>query len=54
MLSLVDPSDFPLRTLPGTVRDLFVNANGAQMLAFDNVRLHIACDLRRSVPDRDR
>jgi hypothetical protein len=37
MLSLVDPSDFPLRTLPGTVRELFVNANGAQMLAFDNV-----------------
>ena len=34
---LVDPSNLPLRTLPGTVRDLFVNINGAQVLGFDNV-----------------
>jgi hypothetical protein len=35
--SLTDPSNLPLRTLPGTVRDLFVNVNGAQVLAFDNI-----------------
>jgi hypothetical protein len=37
MRRLVDPSSVPLRTLPGTARDLFINADGAQMLAFDNV-----------------
>jgi hypothetical protein len=36
-LSLVDPSSAPLRSLPNTMRDFFVNAHGAQALAFDNV-----------------
>jgi hypothetical protein len=35
--SLVDPSNVPLRTLPTTVRDLFVSAHGSRALAFDNV-----------------
>ena len=35
--SLIDPNKVPLRTLPTTVRDLFVGANGSNVLAFDNV-----------------
>ena len=35
--SLTDPSVAPLRTLPGTVRDLFVGAHNSHMLVFDNV-----------------
>src|SRR5262249_51795421 len=35
--SLTDPSDVPLRTLPSTVRDLFVGASAAYTLMFDNV-----------------
>jgi hypothetical protein len=34
---LTDPSDAPLRTLPGTVRDLFVAVYNAQTVALDNV-----------------
>jgi hypothetical protein len=35
--SLIDPNKVPLRNLPTTVRDLFVGANGSNVLAFDNV-----------------
>jgi hypothetical protein len=35
--SLVDPSNLLLRSLPTTVRDLFVGANGSYVMAFDNV-----------------
>jgi hypothetical protein len=35
--SLIDPNTVPLRTLSGTVRDLFIAANGSHALAFDNV-----------------
>jgi hypothetical protein len=34
---LTDPSDAPVRTLPETVRDLFVAAHNAHTIAFDNV-----------------
>jgi hypothetical protein len=35
--SLIDPNETPLRTLPGTVRDLFVSVHNSRMLVFDNV-----------------
>ena len=35
--ALVDPNVAPLRTLPGSERDLFLAANNSQVLAFDNV-----------------
>jgi hypothetical protein len=35
--SLTDPNDVPLRNLPGTVRDLFVDAHAAHMLGYDNL-----------------
>ncbi len=34
---LVDPNSAPLRTLPKEVRDLFIAANSAWVLAFDNL-----------------
>lgn len=34
---LVDPNSAPLRTLPREVRDLFIAANSAWVLAFDNL-----------------
>ena len=35
--SLIDPNVTPLRTLPGTVRDLFVSVHNSHMLVCDNV-----------------
>jgi hypothetical protein len=35
--NFVDPNEVPLRSLPTTVRDLFVAANGSRALAFDNI-----------------
>jgi hypothetical protein len=35
--SLIDPNLIPLRTLPGTVRDLFIGVRNAHMLVWDNV-----------------
>jgi hypothetical protein len=37
--SLVDPHAVPLRNLPTTLDDLFVGANGAHAMAFDNVSI---------------
>jgi hypothetical protein len=34
---LLDPNSTPLRTLPGTVRNLFVSANNGYALSFDNL-----------------
>jgi hypothetical protein len=34
---LVDPNEVALRTLPSTVRDIFVSAHGSHTLVFDNV-----------------
>jgi hypothetical protein len=38
---LTDPSQVPLRTLPNTVRDLFVSSCNSHTLAFDNVSVAI-------------
>jgi hypothetical protein len=35
--SLVDPSDLPEQSLPGTVREIFVNAHSARVLPFGNI-----------------
>jgi hypothetical protein len=35
--SLVDPNTAPLRALPREDRDLFIAANNAHVLAFDNI-----------------
>ncbi len=35
--NLVDPNGIPLRSLPTTVEELFVSANGAHTMVFDNV-----------------
>jgi hypothetical protein len=35
--SLTDPNSVPLRNLPATVREIFVSANGAHVMTFDNI-----------------
>ena len=34
---LTDPNDVPLRNLPGSVRDLFIDAHAASTLGYDNI-----------------